>query len=303
MSDNQDEYAVAYRREKLARQRAEHIVEEKNRDIYHLRQDLMEAREQLESQQETLLQADKLKSVGQLASGITHEINNPLAYITSNMRLLNEYHATLTQVIAQQRLSHGEDFEPELLKQLSLILEDTPEIFSEIDEGLERIGKIVTNVKRFARKNARERTLSDINQEIASALRLVEQQLKPDTSVELALGELPLVSCNISEIGQVMINLILNADHAAPAAGGPIKISAAQEGRCVVLAVSDQGAGIPEDLLESIFDPFFTTKAVGEGTGLGLSVSYGIIEDHGGNISVASEEGVGTTFTIVLPID
>lgn len=303
MSDGDDEYAIAYKREKRARKRAEEVVEERNREIYHLRQDLAEAREHLESSQENLLQADKLKSMGQLASGITHEINNPLAYITSNVNLLSEYYATLTRFIAQQRLAHENEVNPAMKKELALIMEDGPEIFCEIDEGLARISNIVANVKRFARKHERHRALSDINQEIRSNLKLVEKQLKPDTRIRLHLDNLPLVSCNLSEIGQVIINLVMNADQAAPPKGGPITISTSAEGRCVVIDVSDEGSGIPEDKIENIFDPFFTTKPVGEGTGLGLSVSYGIVEDHGGRISVASEEGVGTTFTIVLPID
>ncbi len=303
MSDSDDEYKIAYRREKQARKRAEEVIEERNREIYHLRQDLVETREQLESNQETLLQADKLKSMGQLASGITHEINNPLAYITSNVNLLSEYYATLTRFIALQRLAHENEVDEKMKKELALIMEDGPEIFCEIDEGLARIGSIVSNVKRFARKHERHRALSDINQEIRSTLKLVEKQLKPDTRIGLDLENLPLVSCNLSEVGQVIINLVMNADQAAPAQGGPIKITTRTEGRCAVINVSDQGSGIPEEELENIFDPFFTTKPVGEGTGLGLSVSYGIIEDHGGKISVASELGVGTTFTIVLPID
>ena len=298
-----DDYKIAYQREKRARKRAEEIIEERNREMYHLRQDLSEAREQLESNEETLLQADKLKSVGQLASGITHEINNPLAYITSNVNLLNEYYATLTRFVAQQRLAHEQEVDASMKKELALIMEDGPEIFSEIDEGLARISNIVSNVKRFARKHARQRALSDINQEIRATLKLVEKQLKRVTHIALDLENLPLVSCNVSEIGQVVVNLIMNADQALAESGGNITISTRPEGRCVIISVSDNGAGIPEDAIDSIFDPFFTTKPVGKGTGLGLSVSYGIIEDHNGKISVSSEVGVGTTFTIVLPID
>ncbi|MEE4660632.1 MAG: ATP-binding protein [Halieaceae bacterium] len=303
MSETDNDYKIAYQREKKARKRAEEIIEERNREMYHLRQDLSEAREQLQSNEETLLQADKLKSMGQLASGITHEINNPLAYITSNVHQLNEFYATLTRFIAQQRLAHEEEVDDEMRKDLAIIMEDTPEIFSEIDEGLARISNIVSNVKRFARKHARHRALSDINQEIRATLKLVEKQLKPETRITLKLENLPLVSCNVSEIGQVVINLVMNADQAYPEPGGEIVISTRTEGRCVIIGVSDKGPGIPEDAIDNIFDPFFTTKPVGEGTGLGLSVSYGIVEDHGGKISVASELGAGTTFTIVLPID
>ena len=304
-SDDADEYAAAYRREKKARQRAEAIIEEKNRDIHRLREELVASREQVQSHQETLLQADKLKSVGQLAAGITHEINNPLAYISSNFNLLDDYFATLTRVIAQQQLMHRDEIEPALRKEIGLILEDTPEIFSEVGQGLERITNIVANVKRFARKNARKRALSDINLEVRAALKLVEQQLKPDTVVAVHLGELPLVSCNVAEVGQVIVNLIMNADQAGPPRGGPIEVRTRRKAaeRLVEIAVIDKGCGIPEDLLEQIFEPFFTTKPVGVGTGIGLAVSHSIIEEHEGRLTVESVPDEGTTFFITLPID
>jgi signal transduction histidine kinase len=297
--NDQSDYEKAWQREKLARKRAEQIIELKNRDIYHLRQDLAEAKELLSNQEESLLQADK--SVGQLASGITHEINNPLAYVTSNVNQLESYFHTLVAALEQQ--IEDSPVSPELARELKVLREDYPELFEEVGEGLQRIGKIVANVKRFARKNARERALSDINQEIRATLRLLEKQLNPNTRLETRLGDLPLVSCNAGEVGQVLINLILNADQALPRDGGEITMSASVEGKCIVLTVADSGKGIEADVIERIFDPFFTTKPVGEGTGLGLSVSYGIIEDHGGQISVASEPGKGTTFTVVLPID
>jgi len=297
------DYSAAYLRQKRSRQRAEEVIAEKNRDIYHLRQDLAEAKEKLESQQETLLQADKLKSMGQLASGITHEINNPLAFISSNMGQLEDYYDSLLQAIEQLRSSKSEQLEPALAREIEHVITDSPEIFAEVKDGLARIGDIVANVRQFARKNAKQRALGDINREISYSLRLLEKQLSPNTRVELKTGDLPLVNCNINEIGQVLVNLIINADQALPSEGGTITLTSAIEGKCAVVTVSDSGRGIPEDMIDSIFDPFFTTKPVGEGTGLGLSVSYGIIEAHGGQISVASELGVGTTFTIVLPLD
>jgi two-component system NtrC family sensor kinase len=249
------------------------------------------------------LQADKLKSMGQLASGITHEINNPLAFINSNMGQLEDYYRSLLQAIEQLNGGKVAQLDPALAREVEHVAADSPEIFAEIKDGLARIGNIVANVRQFARKSAKQRALGDINREIGYSLRLLEKQLSPNTRIELKTGDMPLVNCNISEIGQVLVNLIVNADQALPREGGTITLTSTIEGKCAVITVSDTGKGIPEELIDSIFDPFFTTKPVGEGTGLGLSVSYGIIEAHGGQISVASEIGAGTTFTIVLPLD
>jgi len=299
---SEDVYEQAYVREKRARQRAEEIIEERNRTIYHLRKDLLEASEKLDSQEESIMQADKLKSVGLLASGITHEINNPLAYITSNLKVLKEYFDITSTAFKAYSDAGASEIPEDTREKLRLAEEDAPEIFRDISTGLERIGDIVSSVKRFARKNSKERDLASINQEIKTSLELVQKQLGPKTRVSLELSDLPLVGCNIREIGQVLINLIINADQAS-ADGGNITIRSACEGKCVLIRVIDQGSGIPEDAIDHIFDPFFTTKPVGEGTGLGLSVSYGIVEDHGGRIAVSSEIGKGSEFTVVLPVN
>jgi len=235
--------------------------------------------QQIEEHQEELVQAGKLASLGTLTSGVAHELNNPLNNIS---------------MIAQTYLQLYD----------SLGDEERMEFVSQIDTQCERARDVVVNLLDFSRVRARTFAFADIGQVVRESLKLVENQLAMN-HIECVLKmpeRLPSVHVNANRIKQVLINVLTNAIKAMPH-GGRLLVEAALAGdlRHVNVAITDTGVGIPSEVLPRIFDPFYTTHEVGQGTGLGLSVSYGIIKRHGGTISVRSEPGKGSTFTVALP--
>jgi len=234
----------------------------------------------IEKHQNELVQAGKLASLGTLTSGVAHELNNPLNNISM-----------ITQTFLNHRAALGD--------------EEQNELMCEIDRQCERSKEIVRNLLDFSRVRGFERVPGSVGEVLERSLKLVQNQLNvADITAELAIvGPLPRVRMNPNQIEQVLVNIYTNAIKAMPK-GGILTIEARQaaDGQ-VEVAVSDTGAGIAPELQTRIFDPFFTTSEVGGGTGLGLSVSYGIIKRHGGSITVASEPGEGSTFTVHLPID
>ncbi|MCL5959500.1 MAG: ATP-binding protein, partial [Chloroflexi bacterium] len=193
----------------------------------------------------------------------------------------------------------------EMREQLDLdyILADLENVVRESMEGTQRVKKIVQDLKTFARADSGEMQLISLNAILESALNIVWNQLKYTCTVAKEYGEVPDTRCNANQIGQVFVNIMVNAGQAiGPNRHGEIKIRTYAKGKAVFTDISDNGKGISPEHLNKIFDPFFTTKPVGQGTGLGLSISYSIIEKHGGKICVQSELGVGTTFTVELPI-
>jgi two-component system NtrC family sensor kinase len=273
----------------------------------------------LQATQSRLLQSEKMASIGQLAAGVAHEINNPVGFVKSNlhaidgycsdlMRLLSTYE-TLADYLAtsksddetlRQCLSQSEAIKDEI--DLSYIIEDFKNVVAESDEGLMRVAKIVADLKNFAHAEADETEWVDLNAGIESTLNIVWNELKYKAEVTRHLGALPLVRCYPQRINQVIMNILLNAGQAIEDKGRiSIKTSAANGH--VTIAVSDDGQGIQPEHLNKIFDPFFTTKQVGKGTGLGLNVVYNIVKSHKGSIDVDSRLGQGTTFTIRFPIE
>jgi PAS domain S-box-containing protein len=254
-----------------------------------------------------LLHQEKLASIGQLAAGVAHEINNPIGFVMSNLNTLKEYSVSLKKYCETVDASLGVTTHPDLLEakkrfDLAYILEDIQPLLAESLEGAERVRRIVLDLKDFARPDEREMHEADLNQLIQSTINIVRNELKYVAELDLQLGNLPRIICHPQQINQVISNLLVNAAHAIEQ-HGLITVRTSHEGSGVVLTVTDTGRGIPTELLNRIFDPFFTTKEVGKGTGLGLSISYDIVQKHGGTISVVSEVGVGTTFTVLLPVD
>jgi signal transduction histidine kinase len=243
-----------------------------------------------------LVISGRLAAVGELAAGIAHEINNPIAYVRSNLGVLHRHWQAVAGRLEKAAPPGGALVEEELRR----LLAEGEELFEESLDGVDRVARIVRDVKSVSHVGAKERELADLNGLLERVLRVAAPQLRGRTRVETHLAELPPVSCAPQEIEQVFLNLVLNA-HQAMASGGRLRIATAQERGEVAVYVEDEGPGIRPEHLPRIFDPFFTTKPQGEGTGLGLSISYQIVRQHGGEITVASEPPHGTTFCVRLP--
>ena len=255
--------------------------------------------ERISDVEQQLVQADKLASIGLLAAGVAHEINNPIAYVSSNFAKLEQYIAVLMPDTHQQS-SLNQVPSPE---RLEMIRTDMPDLLSEINEGITRIRKIVRSLQDFARtEQADDWQHVSLQPGIDATLHMVSNELKYKAEIVSEFAELPEIDCLPSQINQVLLNLLINAAHAMGEERGTITLRTGFDAREVWLQVSDTGCGIEPKLLALIFDPFFTTKPIGQGTGLGLSISYGIVQAHQGTLSVASVLGAGTTFTLRLPI-
>lgn len=267
--------------------------------------------EQLRSTQAKLLQNEKLATIGQMAAGVAHEINNPLSFIISNLTSLQLYLGKFLTYFdtVQQTLAEGTDqtagIELQQLRRslkLDYIANDTPSLINECLEGARRMQMIVQDMKCFSRMEQDEQCLADLHELIRSALSIAHHELKYLARVEQQLGDIPNISCYPQQIGQAVLNLLVNAAHALTDQG-TITIRTRREGHDqVCLEVEDTGCGMTPEVLERIFDPFYTTKPVGKGTGLGLPITADIIHNHNGTISVTSQPGTGSCFTILLPI-
>jgi len=266
--------------------------------------------EKLEAARNQAMQAEKLASIGQLAAGVAHEINNPIGFVLSNFKSLERYVADIFNVIAayeaaEALLPGGPQLS--ILRQaketaeLDFVKEDIKQLLVESCDGLDRVKRIVQDLKDFSRVGENGWQTADLVRGLESTLNVVRNEVKYKAEVVKRYGAMPEIECMPSQLNQVFMNLLVNAAHAI-ANQGTITIGSGTVGEEVWVAVSDTGSGIPPDVLGRIFDPFFTTKPVGQGTGLGLSLSYSIVRRHGGRIEVESEVGVGTTFRVWLPI-
>lgn len=278
--------------------------------------ELRDTMERLKLTQNQLVRAEKLSGIGQLAAGVAHEINNPAAFVLSNLSVIRKYISKFFGYIeSMERLAANTEKDdlraPKIEEDVRRIInsedyrylkEDLPEVIEESLNGLHRIKSIVSTLLSFATSSKGERCLVDINKEIESALLLLtsEISLKKGQIVK-QLGALPRTAANPQQLQQMFVNLILNANQAIKTEG-TITIKTDAKDNYICIEIADSGAGIPQDVIPNIFNPFFTTREVGSGVGLGLSVAYRIIESHNGNIDVHSEPGQGTTFTIRLPI-
>ncbi|WP_374486792.1 histidine kinase [Zoogloea sp.] len=266
---------------------------------------------QLEDAHCQLLQSEKLASIGQLAAGVAHEINNPICFVNSNLGTLKDYAAKLLDVLAIYE-SCAKRFQADTetaarLEQarraadIDFLREDMAPLIEESLEGTERVRVIVQDLRDFSRVGESVREWTNLHGCIDSTLNVVRNEIKYKADVVRDYDELPLVECLPSQLNQVFMNLLVNAAQAIET-HGTITLRTRADGDRVRISISDTGCGIPSENLARIFDPFFTTKPVGKGTGLGLSLCYGIVERHGGHIEVDSMPGRGSTFTVVLPV-
>ena len=295
---------------KIANQTLEHRVEERT-------QALSDALKHLKESESQLIQSEKMSSLGQMVAGVAHEINTPLAYVNNSLGQVSEQLPGIGEALDHcdkllELLEAGND--PEglsrefqqaaehlgVLKQQHVIKE-LSELVKDGLFGTGQVSEIVGNLKNFSRLDRSKVSHSNLNESLNSTLLLAKHMLKSVTVIK-NFGEIPEITCAPSQINQVFLNLITNAVQAMPEERGTITLATHTDGDGVTVEVADDGAGIPPDVMDRIFDPFFTTKEIGKGTGLGLSISYKIIEEHGGKISVESEPGLGTKFTVWLPL-
>ncbi len=267
----------------------------------------------LEEAQGQLLQSEKLASIGQLAAGVAHEINNPVGFVHSNLGTLENYVRDLLRLAEACDETAANGATPAAILEsvatlkrevdFTFMKDDIRCLLTESKEGLERVKKIVQDLKDFSHvDNKQEWQWTDLHKCLDSTLNVVANEIKYKAQVVKNYGALPQVECMPSQLNQVFMNLLVNAAHAIDK-NGVITVSTGISERWAWIAVNDTGSGISAENLKRIFDPFFTTKPVGEGTGLGLSVSYSIIANHGGRIEVDSELGKGTTFRVYVPIE
>nr|WP_247670876.1 ATP-binding protein [Alteromonas sp. MMG017] len=277
---------------------------------------LEEANKDLKEAQVQLLQAEKMASVGQLAAGVAHEINNPIGFVNSNMHTLSEYVSTYQMIFQQLNDVLSKDTatqQDEAIKQLRNIIQqqdmefinsDISELITDSKDGLVRVAEIVKGLKLFSRVDSDEMQSYNLNDCVRTTLAMVNNQLKYICSVETHLGSIPHIMMNMGKISQVVTNLLINAGQAIESTGiqGAITITTREVDGNVELSVQDTGCGIESSHLDKLFNPFFTTKPEGQGTGLGLSISFGIAQEHGGTLHASSKDGEGSCFTLSLPI-
>lgn len=280
-------------------------------ELRAMTQELQKTLAELNDAQSQIYQQEKMASVGQLAAGVAHEINNPMGFITSNLGSLDKYVNRLAEYIsvidqAMQGCCAGEHTTTvlEARKRLKVdrILDDAHQLIAESQDGAGRVRRIVQDLKSFSRVDQAETALVDLNESLETTINIAWNEIKYVADLKREFGDIPKVACYPQQLNQVFLNLLVNAAHALGETHGEITVRTEQAGDWILIKVSDTGCGIPEEIRTRIFEPFFTTKEVGKGTGLGLSISYDIIKKHGGSIEIQSEVGRGTTFTVRLPI-
>ncbi|NVM03081.1 MAG: PAS domain S-box protein [Candidatus Helarchaeota archaeon] len=261
--------------------------------------------------EQMLIQSEKMASIGTLAAGVAHEINNPIGYIYNNLKILLKYNEknknfytniqelieehTKEKIIIEKFMKLKEDAD------IDYLFNDISSATEESIEGAEKVIKIVSDLKSFARKEKPKMEIADINKGIEKTLNIVWNELKYKSEVVKEFGDILEIECDIKRLEQVFVNILVNAVQAIENRG-VIKIKTFTKNNFIVIRISDTGKGIPKENVGKIFDAFYTTKEPGKGTGLGLSISYKIIQEHDGTIDVESEVGKGTTFTIKLPV-
>lgn len=266
--------------------------------------------EKLNDAQQQLVQSEKMASVGQLAAGVAHEINNPIGFVNSNMGAMKNYVKTLFDVLDQYD-ALVKKFPPDhdITKRfkairtnadIEFLRDDMDDLVTESMDGLKRVKDIVQGLKDFSHMGDMTLIEADLHQNLDSTLNIVMNEIKYKATIIKEYGQIPMVKCLISQLNQVFMNMLVNAAHAIKETG-TITIHTSCKDDWIIVRFTDTGSGIPPENLTRIFEPFFTTKPVGSGTGLGLSLAYGIVKKHGGRIEVESTVGVGTSFFIYLP--
>jgi|GEM_PF-6908886 len=300
---------------KKIQEELEDRVKKRTRELESTNQELQNTLQKLANTQGMLLQNEKMASIGQLAAGIAHEINNPAGYVASNLKTLSEYVHDFKTAIVQYETAVQEwqsaGFIPEAQTRklageleglgLTTIRADIGDLLHDAHDGMKRISQIISNLKDFSHVNRNEVEEFDLNTVIEQTINVAWHELKYKAEVVRDFGDIPLISGFPGQLGQVIMNILVNAAQSIPQQGR-ITIKTWSETDRVYCSIADTGCGIPQNIVDKIFDPFFTTKPVGKGTGLGLNIAYNIITGHHGTITVNSALGEGTVFTIMLPI-
>jgi signal transduction histidine kinase len=294
----------------LERHRLELARREAQEELRRQKDELQSALRKLQEAQAQLVQSEKMASLGQLVAGVAHEINNPLSYVTNNLAVLDRDVRQITELMAAYRDHLGDD-RPESIREfeeqidINYTLANLDRLLQSTRNGLQRVSEIVGGLRDFSRLDEATNKRVDPNEAVRASVEMVRFQVRQkgiDLIVET--NPLPMIDCNPGQINQVLLNLLMNAIQAIEK-GAKIVVRTRWQPdlKAIQYEVADNGPGIPEAIQGKIFDPFFTTKPIGVGTGLGLWISYKIVEEHAGKIELATEPGRGTTFTVTLPID
>lgn len=285
-------------------------LEESNRLLEQKGGELESAYDKLKNTQEMVLRQEKMATIGQLAAGVAHEINNPMGFILSNLNTFGSYLEKLTVFLQEQDRLLRATAAPAQLAELERarraakidnVLADLGSLLDESLDGADRVRKIVADLKGASRYDQDQEEPTDLNRLIDNTIPIVWNEIKYKAQLHREYGDIPQTCCHPRQLSQVLTNLLVNATQAIDK-DGEITVRTWHEGSHVCIAVSDNGVGISKQIRQRIFDPFFTTKQVGQGTGLGLSISYEIVKNHGGEILVDSRPGAGATFTVRLPL-
>ena len=297
--------------ERALRHRALQIKNEQYKADLELQNiELARQKAELERLQGRIIQTEKMASVGQLTAGIAHELNNPLGYISGNLQILDQYFQDIRRLL---NVYENADLSIEYAERIERIKgeirygelpENIRSVIADCVDGTGRVSELVENLRVFSKLDQPEFTKTDINRDINATVKLLGRFFeKENVSLKLNYGSVPKIDAYPAHLNQVWMNLLLNAAQAVEANGGEVSVTTRVMDGEVVIKISDTGGGIAPENLHRIFEPFFTTKTIGQGTGLGLSTAYGIVEEHCGTISVTSGSGKETTFTVNLPIE
>lgn len=279
--------------------------------------EMIKLKEEARQNEVQMLQAEKMSSLGQMVAGLAHEMNTPLGFVRNNLELLEAKHHELRELIAmydklRSQIMYGTPNDVAMMlaqidqfsqKVKNRVYEQAPTLYRNSIEGIDRIQDLILNLKNFSRVDEANFKPTNVNENIESTLKIAGHLFKGGIQVIKEFGVLPEIMAYPAQLNQVFLNLITNAVQAVDERTGRIVIRTMAQGNYVVIKIADNGKGIPPENLKRIFEPFFTTKEVGQGTGLGLSIAYKIIEKHKGKIEVQSKVGVGTEFTITLPVN
>lgn len=253
----------------------------------------------IEDTNRQLYQAEKMASVGRLAAGVAHEINNPIGFVRSNLSTSLSYVAKFA--LLREAIKPGDALQRWQALDLDFVLEDFADLLRESVAGIDRVARIVADLKGFSNVDRGEEEMADLNENLRQACSVIEGRRPQGVSLVQELGEIPRILCLPGYLSQAFLNLLQNAVQAVES-GGEVKVQSQFEGNEILIRISDNGCGIQDDVLPQIFEPFFTTRDVGQGTGLGLSVVRDIVQLHGGRIEVSSKVGAGTSITLHLPL-
>lgn len=308
-------------KEKIARKESEKILEqktielfEKNRELERVNGELVNKNKLLTEQQDRIIQSEKMASLGLLSSGIAHEINNPIAYIMCNLGLFGESFEVYDQILVELKtLLSSEQFkrqfsiEANMLEVLwkkhnvEFLREDTKDLIKESLDGVIRVKEIVHSLKVFTHGNQSRLEVVSLNEVVQTCLKVANSELKYKATVHLSLGQVDCIECDLGQMNQVVMNLIINACHAIEGEAGNIWIRTSDHRDHIRLEIEDDGSGIEASIIDKIYDPFFTTKELGKGTGQGLYIVFQILKTHQAIIDVKTELGKGTTFVVMIP--